>query len=54
MGEGDAHVPDFRWARHGPDEVAAATSRALAEQRAKTSKAAVVVAASGAPVIASR
>ena len=37
-----------------PDEVAAATSRALAEQRAKDPKPAVTVAASAAPVIASR
>ena len=44
------------WTLHipGPDEVAAATSRALAEQRAKTPAPAVTVAASGAPVIASR
>ncbi|WP_309661897.1 cell wall hydrolase [Sphingomonas sp.] len=44
------------WTLHipGPDEVATATSRALAEQRAKAPGPAVVVAASGAPVIASR
>jgi hypothetical protein len=44
------------WTLHipGPDEVATATSRALAEQRAKAPKPAVTVAASGAPVIASR
>jgi hypothetical protein len=44
------------WTLHipGPDEVATATSRALAEQRAKGPKPAVTVAASGAPVIASR
>ncbi len=38
----------------GPNEVATATSRALAEQRAKAPAPAVPVAASGAPVIASR
>lgn len=44
------------WTLHipGPDEVANATSRALADQRAKTTTSAVAVAASGAPVIASR
>jgi hypothetical protein len=44
------------WTLHipGPDEVAAATLRALAEQRAKDPKPAVTVAASAAPVIASR
>jgi hypothetical protein len=44
------------WTVHipGPDEVAAATSRALAEQRAKAPAPAVTVAASAAPVIASR
>lgn len=44
------------WTLHipGPDEVATATSRALAEQRAKVPTPVVAVAASGAPVIASR
>jgi hypothetical protein len=44
------------WTLHipGPDETATATSRALAEQRAKAPSPAVTVAASGAPVIASR
>ena len=44
------------WTLHipGPDEVAAATSRALAEQRAKAPAPAVTVASSAAPVIASR
>ena len=44
------------WTLHipGPDEVATATARALAEQRAKDPKPAVAVAASAAPVIASR
>lgn len=44
------------WTLHipGPDEVANATARALAEQRAKAPAPAVTAAASGAPVIASR
>ena len=44
------------WTLHipGPDEVATATTRALAEQRGKDPKPAVTVAASAAPVIASR
>ena len=38
----------------GPDEVAGATSRALAAQRAKSSAPTVAVAASAAPIVASR